>query len=601
MARVASSEAGAPPEQPAASRWHVPAERLAGGETAAKWQKLSTGQKVQRVVGVFLKIGVLFTIIFCFICSLGLLTDAFKLIGVRGIGHTIKSSSLIQNPVSASILGMMSTLVLQNGSTLVSILVGMVASGLITVHHALPIIIGSEMGASLTNALISLAQSGDRNKFRRSFAAATMNDAFNILNYMVLLPSEISFGVIEKLSGMMVQPLVGTKGAELKTLNLLTDPLLEEIVHIDDEAINAAIAAGENHSIPIGRDTFIFRCVDLDTKEIDPNCPYDHLFAYSFWSDAFIGSVLLAFAIFALICCLVGIVQTMQSLLAGRVAVLARRLLDQECPHPFEFLTGYLVMLVGALIVFVLQVQSNTVLRSALTPLVGIGVVTLDRLYPLLLGERQHRQQFYLAYWRLCSADPIKLKETLQIALCETLCNIFGVLAFYPIPFFRKLPMRVAMTLGDLTATYRWFSLVYIALFFFITPASLLALSFLSTHVMVGVLASLITFVVSILLINWLQGAYPTFLPEFLRTWEFLPLPLRSLGPYDGLISRYFSAFGCCRNHFITPPPQPPPAELLGTIASDPKAQEEEENRAAFIREIMRKPPSHVDTRGGFP
>lgn len=86
---------------------------------------------------------------------------------------------------------------------------------------------------------------------------------------------------------------------------------------------------------------------------------------------------MLCVAIVALICCLVGIVQTMQSLLAGRVAVLVRRLLDQECPHPFQCMTGYIVMLFGMAVVIV--VQSNSVFRSALTPLVGIGIVTLDR------------------------------------------------------------------------------------------------------------------------------------------------------------------------------------------------------------------------------
>ena len=210
--------------------------------------------------------------------------------------------------------------------------------------------------------------------FRRSFAAASMNDAYNILNYLTLLPLEMSFGFIEKLSRAMVSPLRGIKATELKTLNLLTDPLLEEIVHIDDDAINAAIAAGQNYSVASGRDTFIYRCIDMDTMEVDSDCPYDHLFAYSMLPDTVIGSILLGVSILALICCLVGIVQTLQSLLAGRVAVLARKLLDQECPAPFQCFTGYLVMMIGCLIVIV--VQSNTVIRSALTPLVGIGVVT---------------------------------------------------------------------------------------------------------------------------------------------------------------------------------------------------------------------------------
>lgn len=66
--------------------------------------ELSPTQKAKRISGVVLKLVFLLAIIFTFICTLNLLTDAFKLIGVRGIGKTIKTSSLIQNPVSASIL-----------------------------------------------------------------------------------------------------------------------------------------------------------------------------------------------------------------------------------------------------------------------------------------------------------------------------------------------------------------------------------------------------------------------------------------------------------------------------------------------------------------
>lgn len=86
--------------------------------------------------------------------------------------------------------------------------------------------------------------------------------------------------------------------------------------------------------------------------------------------------------------------------------------------------------------------------------------------------------------------------RTLQIALCETITNVSGVIIFYPIPFLRSLPMLISMKLGDVTAQYRWFSLVYIAVFFFITPASLLALSLLSTHAMIITLALLISLIV---------------------------------------------------------------------------------------------------------
>uniref|UniRef100_A0A1I7ZPI0 Inner membrane protein YqgA n=1 Tax=Steinernema glaseri TaxID=37863 RepID=A0A1I7ZPI0_9BILA len=87
----------------------------------------------------------------------------------------------------------------------------------------------------------------------------------------------------------------------------------------------------------------------------------------------------------------------MQSLLGGRVAVTVRKLLDKDCPGPLSCLTGYVVMGFGCIVVMLVgllrctvrmavQIQSSSVFRSALNPLVAIGVVTLDRMYPLIIG-----------------------------------------------------------------------------------------------------------------------------------------------------------------------------------------------------------------------
>lgn len=78
----------------------------------------------------------------------------------------------------------------------------MVAGNLLTVHQAIPIMIGSEMGSSLMNVLVSMGQSGDRDQFRRAFSCATMNDAFNLMNYLTVLPLEISFSVLGESSSL---------------------------------------------------------------------------------------------------------------------------------------------------------------------------------------------------------------------------------------------------------------------------------------------------------------------------------------------------------------------------------------------------------------
>jgi len=54
---------------------------------------------------------------------------------------------------------------------------------------------GSNVGTSVTNTLVALTQSADRDQFRRAFAAATVHDMFNWMTVSVLLPVELVTGM----------------------------------------------------------------------------------------------------------------------------------------------------------------------------------------------------------------------------------------------------------------------------------------------------------------------------------------------------------------------------------------------------------------------
>ena len=62
----------------------------------------------------------------------------------------------------------------------------------LTVSLAIPIIMGANIGTSVTNTIVSFTQIGDRNEFRRAFAAATVHDMFNWLTVIVLFVVEIA-------------------------------------------------------------------------------------------------------------------------------------------------------------------------------------------------------------------------------------------------------------------------------------------------------------------------------------------------------------------------------------------------------------------------
>ena len=58
-----------------------------------------------------------------------------------------------------------------------------------------------------------------------------------------------------------------------------------------------------------------------------------------------------------------------------------------------------------------------------------------------------------------------------------------------------------------------------------------------------GILGPILIIAVFIGIINLLQAKKPKLLPQFLRDWSFLPLPLRSLQPYD----KIFTSAPCCK------------------------------------------------------
>ncbi len=66
------------------------------------------------------------------------------------------------------------------------------------------------------------------------------------------------------------------------------------------------------------------------------------------------------------------------------MADLIKEKINTDLPNPFAPLTGYLVILVGAILTFL--VQSSSVFTSTLTPMVGVGLITVERCYPLILG-----------------------------------------------------------------------------------------------------------------------------------------------------------------------------------------------------------------------
>uniref|UniRef100_A0A3P9M846 Sodium-dependent phosphate transport protein 2A n=1 Tax=Oryzias latipes TaxID=8090 RepID=A0A3P9M846_ORYLA len=515
-------------------------------ETPPQTSEVSS-HKIKQLLINLSKVPLLFILLFFFICSLDTLSSAFQLAGGKVAGDIFKDNAVLSNPVAGLVVGILVTVLVQSSSTSTSIVVSLVASGLLEVKSAVPVIMGSNIGTSVTNTIVAMMQAAERNEFQRAFAGATIHDCFNWLSVLFLLPLEAVSGLMTRLSHLLVSILQIQSGEDApELLKVITEPVTTLIIQLE-KCVITGIAMGNEGM----RNKSLVKewCQSAGNESFD-NCGINdfsslsrvkckHLFASTELSDLTVGLILLAASLVVLCSCLLLLVKLLNSLLKGQVAKVIHKVINTDLPYPFGWLAGYVAMFVGAGITFV--VQSSSVFTSAMTPLVGIGVISLERAYPLTLGSNIGTTA--TALLAALASPGNKLAAAIQIALCHLFFNIFGILLWYPIPFMR-LPIKMARVLGERTAKYRWFAVLYLLLCFLVFPSIVLGLSLAGWRVMAGVGGPFLGITIFITTINVMQSCSPRHLPTKLQNWDFLPKWMHSLKPLDRLITK---ATVCCR------------------------------------------------------
>ncbi|KAF1605971.1 Sodium-dependent phosphate transport protein 2A, partial [Eudyptes chrysolophus] len=556
--------------------------------------ELGCWARVQSICVSLLKVPLMFGFLYLFVCSLDVLSSAFQLAGGRVggthgrlvaptmpapcrsrslagkvAGDIFKDNAILSNPVAGLVVGILVTVLVQSSSTSTSIIVSMVSSGLLEVRSAIPIIMGSNIGTSVTNTIVALMQAGDRSEFKRAFAGATVHDCFNWLSVLVLLPLEVVSGYLHHVTRLVVATFNIRSGNDAPDLlKIITEPFTKLIIQLDKSVITG-IATGDeslrNRSLIrvwCGHAPAQTAAVGLGSL---PNCTApghcstkgietlhnvtrqkcEHLFTDTPLPDLAVGLVLLAGSLVVLCTCLILLVKLLNSLLKGQVAKAIQKVINTDLPHPLSWLTGYFAMVVGAGMTFV--VQSSSVFTSAITPLIGLGVISIERAYPLTLGSNIGTTTTAILAALASPGD--KLASSFQIALCHFFFNISGILLWYPLPFTR-LPIRMAKALGERTAKYRWFAVLYLIVCFLLLPSLIFGISMAGWQALLGVGAPFLGLFFFVGLVNALQARSPGRLPKWLQTWDFLPAWMHSLQPLDRLITR---ATLCCTDRCRSP------------------------------------------------
>lgn len=349
--------------------------------------------------------------LYIFFLSLELMGDALKSFG-SGFSQTLIETTT--NPFIGLFIGILSTSIIQSSSSTTSIVVGMVAAGALTIDTAIPIIMGANIGTSITNTIASLPQINRSNEFKRAFAAATVHDFFNFLSVLILFPLQIATNFLGFLAYEMETLFQNVGGLELLSpIKIIIKPISHLILNM----LKGGFGEGDLSS----------------------------------WLG-------LAVAIILLFVALKFMVDSLKTLVVSK----AKAWFDK-----YLFKTGLRAFSIGILLTVL--VQSSSITTSLVVPMAGAGLLTLIQIFPYTLGAN-----IGTTVTAILAALVTGNVAAVVVAFSHLLFNICGILIWWPM---KVVPVRIAEKFAEYSIKSKIIPVAYVIIMFFIIPLTVIYLS----------------------------------------------------------------------------------------------------------------------------
>ncbi len=259
--------------------------------------------------------------LYAFLVSIGMLGSSFKLFSGGFVGNFI---DIATNPLVGLFQGILITTLMQSSSTTTSLVVALVGAGTMDIATAIPIVMGANIGTSVTNTLVSLGHISHGKEFKRAFAASTIHDFFNLLAVVVLFPLQIATNFLGKASVFLANSFQEAGGLTFASpLKIITSPV-----------VAGAARVLEHHP----------------------------------W-------VLLVVSLMIMFASLRFLVVTLKGLVLAKIESFFDQTLFRNAGRALVF--GLLVTVL---------VQSSSITTSLAVPLAGAGILTLHQIFPYTLG-----------------------------------------------------------------------------------------------------------------------------------------------------------------------------------------------------------------------
>jgi solute carrier family 34 (sodium-dependent phosphate cotransporter) len=357
------------------------------------------------------------TLIYLLLAAVGAIGDGFK---AATASNAKELFAFATNPFVGLMIGLAATALIQSSSTVTAIIVGMVAGGL-PLAIAIPLVMGANIGTSLTSTIVSLGHVRNGEEFHRAFSAATVHDAFNIFAVAILLPLELLFSPLRHTAEALAGFLVSDASVDMKSVNFMKTLLAPA-----SEVLGAAVGW-----IP---------------------------------SKVWAGIALIVIGVILILFVVSAIGKVLRKVMVGRAKDIMHWSVGRG---PISGMTS------GALITVLVQSSSTT--TSLIVPLAGTGVFTLKQVYPFTLGTN-----IGTCITALLAATAITGPTAvlaMQIALVHLFFNLFGILLIYGIPWLRGGPPLIATTLANLAQKNKLYVVAYMGGLFFVLPLVLIGVS----------------------------------------------------------------------------------------------------------------------------
>lgn len=352
-------------------------------------------------------------LLFIFLLGVNGLGDGFKALGGDALESFFAATA---NPFIGLMVGILATTLVQSSSASTSLIVALVAAPAnpLPLVNAVPMIMGANIGTTVTNTIVSMAHIGREDEFERAFAVATCHDFFNFIAVAVLLPLELLTGMLSKTAAAIASGLAGVGGVEYHS------PL--------KGALKASIK------------------------------PVKEIIASVSGSERMAGILLIALSGILIYVALTLLVRVMRSTVNSRVEAIISRGLEKA---------PLIGIIVG--IVVTVMVQSSSITTSLLVPLAGAGILTLAQAFPITVGANIGTTVTALLA-ALAVTGPNAIFG-LTIALVHFLFNIAATLLIFPIPTIRRIPLLAAERLASIALASRRWAVLYVIILFYGIPA----------------------------------------------------------------------------------------------------------------------------------